>query len=449
MRDHAVLVLTVGGILGACAGTGGSTVNGQAVAEKLAQGHYDLVNKAREESAKFASTITLIEEDFEWGNLATLEVQETCRVAYTVGEEHGGVIPGSQNECLSDDKDAAMDGAKDWLENSLGTGGDDVDRELEWLDWSEDFIAETGPMLTRLGLMGYTANLGACAEPRVKRQANNAARRAELLCQRYESPGLLLDDYVEAIEAAVERVESRLDEDPGSRPTPILNASQTQGCRGAAPGGQVASIPGSVSGSFYGTPQAYKIHAFAGEILSLDLGSRNMDPVMDLYDANCSYVVTSDDDGGPGNASQIRYAVPEEGEYVVVARGYQGSSGSFTLTVGVQGRPAMTDEERSQLRKFSSWGESMIEASEEEGVDADLLAAWQNSQSSSMQVSCLNAQWLSSDVVARSGFGLTDALEQCAQEAYLAASYAQVDRLIGAGAEGEWAQVIRNLNNED
>ncbi len=448
MREHAVLVLAFGGILGACAGTGGSAVNGQAVAEKLAQGHYDLVNKAREESAKFASTITLIEEEFEWGDLSSLGLEETCRVAYTVGEEHGGVIPGSHNGCLSDEKDSAMDGAKDWLESTLGTGGDDVGRELDWLDWSEEFITETGGMLTRLGLMGYSANLNACAEPRINRQASNAARQAELLCQRYENPGLFLDTYVAEIEAALERAEARLDEDPGNRPTPTLTAAETQGCRGATPGGLVTSIPGSVSGSYYGTPQAFKIHAFSGEVLSLDLASRNMDPVMDLYDGDCSYVVTSDDDSGPGNASQIRYSVPEEGEYVVVARGYQGSSGSFTLTVGVHGRPAMTDEERSRLRKFSSWGEGMIEASEEDGVNADLLAAWQNSRSSAMQVSCLNAQWLASDVVARSGIGITQALEECAEEAYLAAAYAQVDRLVTAGAEGEWAQVIRNLNNE-
>lgn len=69
--------------------------------------------------------------------------------------------------------------------------------------------------------------------------------------------------------------------------------------------------------------------------VALIAGDENLDPVLSLYKGvgTDGELVTSDDDGGNSLNALIRYALPEDGTYTIVAEPYGSTSGPFTLRV--------------------------------------------------------------------------------------------------------------------
>ena len=84
---------------------------------------------------------------------------------------------------------------------------------------------------------------------------------------------------------------------------------------------QVTSLGGD-SWTFYGT---------AGEWVRITMTSGDMDTYLELRDPS-GYFLAEDDDGGGDTNSQIYItSLPSTGTYTIVARGYDGDTGSYEL----------------------------------------------------------------------------------------------------------------------
>ena len=79
--------------------------------------------------------------------------------------------------------------------------------------------------------------------------------------------------------------------------------------------------------SFYGT---------SGQYVTIDAaGSNSYDTVLELYNSSGSRIA-SDDDSGSGLSARITTTLPSSGNYTIIARGYGGRTGSYTLSVACQ-----------------------------------------------------------------------------------------------------------------
>lgn len=101
---------------------------------------------------------------------------------------------------------------------------------------------------------------------------------------------------------------------------------------------------GSASGRVAtGEPRYYTIAGVEGQLLevALQAGDDSFDPMLTLYHGTDveSEVLVSDDDGGEGLNSLLRYVLPKTGTYTIAAGGYGDSAGPFTLRVAEQRAP--------------------------------------------------------------------------------------------------------------
>lgn len=67
-------------------------------------------------------------------------------------------------------------------------------------------------------------------------------------------------------------------------------------------------------------------------------GSDDLDPSLTLYrgEGTNGEELASDDDGGDGLNSLLRFVLPETGSYTIAAQAYGGSAGDYTLRVAPQ-----------------------------------------------------------------------------------------------------------------
>jgi hypothetical protein len=70
----------------------------------------------------------------------------------------------------------------------------------------------------------------------------------------------------------------------------------------------------------------------AGEIVDIRLDSADFDPALELIAPDGSSLDT-DDDGGVGLNAEIRVMLPADGEYTILARGFGGGSGAYSLSL--------------------------------------------------------------------------------------------------------------------
>lgn len=86
-----------------------------------------------------------------------------------------------------------------------------------------------------------------------------------------------------------------------------------------------------------GESRYYTIAGVEGQLLevALQAGDDSFDPMLSLYSGTDieTEVLVSDDDGGEGLNSLLRYSLPKTGTYTIAAGGYSGSAGNFTLLV--------------------------------------------------------------------------------------------------------------------
>lgn len=95
---------------------------------------------------------------------------------------------------------------------------------------------------------------------------------------------------------------------------------------------------GSASGRVStGVPRYYTVTGAAGQLLEVALLAQDdsIDPLLSLYDGTNveGEVLASDDDGGEGLNSLLRFVLPKAGTYTIAVGGYGDSSGSYTLHV--------------------------------------------------------------------------------------------------------------------
>lgn len=192
----------------------------------------------------------------------------------------------------------------------------------------------------------------------VQQQAEQAA-----LCESYTSIG---DVEVAQIEAAIKtRMEEarRLVE---RKRLPLDSMPKPEGCEleqlnlpglGDLP---VGTDPFSVGRQ----PIAHVLSGMAGETVTIELNglSGGVDPVLVVYNADCSERIVRNDDWR-GRNSRVRFQVPQEGPYVVMAMSYNGRSGDMSLNVSSEG--GVPAETIAAAETFIGWASSLV------GVNAD------------------------------------------------------------------------------
>jgi hypothetical protein len=89
--------------------------------------------------------------------------------------------------------------------------------------------------------------------------------------------------------------------------------------------------------------EMFTITGTKGQVLEVALiaGDEDLDPMLTLYKGVGSdgEMLTSDDDGGNSLNSLIRYTLPDDGTYTIVAAPYGDSSGAYTLRVAPRREP--------------------------------------------------------------------------------------------------------------
>ncbi len=89
----------------------------------------------------------------------------------------------------------------------------------------------------------------------------------------------------------------------------------------------------SITGEADGTPIDYVIALETGQAITIDLVSDAFDAFLFVLDANGNEI-NSNDDGGDGTNSQLTFAAPTGGDYIIRATSFNGTpSGSFILSV--------------------------------------------------------------------------------------------------------------------
>jgi cobalamin biosynthesis Co2+ chelatase CbiK len=100
------------------------------------------------------------------------------------------------------------------------------------------------------------------------------------------------------------------------------------------PAGSMLSYGMTVTGNLpSGGRDAYTFSGTAGDVITIDMISAEFDTFLELIGPN-GVEVTRDDDSGQGlNARIENFALPTTGTYTIIARGFAGASGSYTLTL--------------------------------------------------------------------------------------------------------------------
>jgi hypothetical protein len=84
--------------------------------------------------------------------------------------------------------------------------------------------------------------------------------------------------------------------------------------------------------------QLFSITGSEGELLQVALvaDGEDLDPMLTLYSGEGTFAeeLASDDDGGEGLNSLLRFVLPADGTYTIAAQSYSGTSGGYTMRVG-------------------------------------------------------------------------------------------------------------------
>ncbi|MFC2046222.1 pre-peptidase C-terminal domain-containing protein [Chloroflexota bacterium] len=97
-----------------------------------------------------------------------------------------------------------------------------------------------------------------------------------------------------------------------------------------------ATVKGSVTTA---AGDEWTFHGTKGCRVTIAMDSNSFDTYLELRDSSGS-LLTQDDDSGPGNNALIQdFKLPYTGEYTIVARGYQGQTGPYTLSLKCQCKP--------------------------------------------------------------------------------------------------------------
>ncbi|WP_436355620.1 PPC domain-containing protein [Brevundimonas sp. CEF1] len=87
--------------------------------------------------------------------------------------------------------------------------------------------------------------------------------------------------------------------------------------------------PKSDSGS---SADLYRFTGRAGQRVAISLKADDFDSYLELFDVNHNSLATDDDSGGELNA-RLTFVLPEDGDYLIEARGFSDASGSYDLKV--------------------------------------------------------------------------------------------------------------------
>jgi hypothetical protein len=205
-------------------------------------------------------------------------------------------------------------------------------------------------------------------------------------CDAYMTLG---DEEVAAVEASIQ---SKLEEARQllERKRASLNSMPNPGCAVEAmslPG--VGDLPSSNTFTVGKQGVAYVVSGMAGEKVQIDLAGvgGNTDPVLSVYNADCSTRLARSDDYR-GRNSRVTLTVEEDGPYVMIAQSYNGRSGQMTLTLTSEG--GVPAETLAAAETFVGWAGSRVGVradAEAEKVRQDELM--QIAQSQAMGRACL------------------------------------------------------------
>ena len=74
----------------------------------------------------------------------------------------------------------------------------------------------------------------------------------------------------------------------------------------------------------------YRFTGRAGQRVAISLNADDFDSYLELFDANHNSLATDDDSGGELNA-RLTFVLPEDGDYLIEARGFSDASGPYDL----------------------------------------------------------------------------------------------------------------------
>jgi len=87
--------------------------------------------------------------------------------------------------------------------------------------------------------------------------------------------------------------------------------------------------PKSDSGS---SADLYRFTGRAGQRVAISLKADDFDSYLELFDVNHNSLATDDDSGGELNA-RLTFVLPEDGDYLIEARGFSDATGSYDLKI--------------------------------------------------------------------------------------------------------------------
>lgn len=104
--------------------------------------------------------------------------------------------------------------------------------------------------------------------------------------------------------------------------------------RGIAIGDEVSGrldedSPKSDSGA---SADLYRFTGRAGQRVAISLKAEDFDSYLELFDVNHNSLATDDDSGGELNA-RLTFVLPEDGDYLIEARGFSDAMGSYDLKI--------------------------------------------------------------------------------------------------------------------
>lgn len=318
-----------------------------------------------------------------------------CGVRYRVSESDWGLVPDLSFPC--DDEAAeeeALADARQRLEAHLSLPSSEYSLRAVSLATPGAALSDDGPGLVFARGLGVEVDLDECFQHVAERLAGTATALADLQCQTFLAPGLLLDELRDDLRQRAERARDLTAVKPPG-PAIALSPDVARLC-GAAAGAAGPAVPGEVAGTRTGGDVAHAIRLGAGQSVVIDLRSSAFDTFLTLFDGACSTQLASDDDGAGGSDSRLHWTSHAGGDHVLVVGSYGSSFGVGPYRLGVtvdSDERVLTTAEREALDGFVRW---VNEAPEEE-----VQAAWRGGSGSDLQLGCLFRERFRSAAAAR------------------------------------------------
>lgn len=390
-------------VLAAAVLAGGSVSCGRGGSSGAFDSAYALGERTSELTLEASQADREILEELELEPVAYRRVEDlattpslaaVCGVKYRVSSDRWGLVPDLTYPCDDDPaEEQALEDARTRLEAQLGLPESDYELRLRALREPADALTSTGPRLAYARAVGVELDLDSCVERVSDRLGDSLAAASALQCETFLDPGPLLTQFRKQLTDAAELAETLGTVAAVQAPvaiTPDLAAR----CQAQA-GTPGLEVPGSVSGVLASSNAAHAIRLEAGQMVEISLSSDYFDSLLHLYDATCSVLLATNDDGGGGNRSLLQWTSPEGGDHVVIVTsfGAQGR-GPYDLAVaGASTAPTLSPERRAALQELVQWVKG---ASEEE-----ILAAWRGSGPAELQMGCLARERFQSAAGAR------------------------------------------------